>query len=243
MTDEAPEMSLSPEYHIAIGVITVNGAIMDQLVDAAIWLVMKLPPERGITVTKLIVNTSRKIKFLRDLVEPMFESDELKTQVSASVDALYRLMETGVRPRDIMVREAFENAITTAYAMGGSTNMYLHVLAIAREAGVPLTIEDMQRIGERVPLIANLQPHGTYAMVSLHQVGGVPVVMKALLEAGLLHGDVMTVTGETLAENLADVPLPEDLPEQDVVFPVARPVTPATTSAFCRAHWHRRAAC
>ena len=150
--------------------------------------------------------------------------DDVKNQALASVKALYRLMEMGIRPRDIMVKEAFENAVTTAYAMGGSTNMYLHVLAIAREADVPFTIEDIQRIGERVPLIANLQPHGAYAMVTLHNVGGVPVVMKALLEAGLLHGDVMTVTGKTLAENLADVPLPEDLPEQDVVLPIARPL-------------------
>lgn len=150
--------------------------------------------------------------------------DDVKGQAHASVKALYVLMEMGVRPRDIMTRQAFENAVTTAYAMGGSTNMYLHVLAIAREAGVPFTIEDMHRIGERVPLIANLQPHGAYAMVALHQVGGVPVVMKALLEAGLLHGDVMTVTGKTLAENLAHVPLPQDLPAQDVVFPVAQPL-------------------
>jgi len=153
--------------------------------------------------------------------------DDVKNQARASVEALYRLMEMGIRPRDIMVREAFENAVTTAYAMGGSTNLYLHVLAIAREAGVPFTIEDMHRIGARVPLIANLQPHGAYAMVALHDVGGVPVVMKALLEAGLLHGDVMTVTGRTLAENLANIPLPEDLPEQDVVFPVARPLATA----------------
>lgn len=150
--------------------------------------------------------------------------EDVKTQAFASVKALYQLIEKGIRPRDIMVKEAFENAVTTAYAMGGSTNLYLHVLAIAREADVPFTIEDIQRIGERVPIIANLQPHGAYAMVSLHQVGGVPVVMKALLEAGLLHGDVMTVTGKTLAENLVDVPLPEDLPEQDVIFPVARPL-------------------
>jgi dihydroxy-acid dehydratase len=150
--------------------------------------------------------------------------DDVKSQSHASVAALYRLIEMGIRPRDIMVREAFENAVTTAYAMGGSTNMFLHVLAIAREAGVPLTIEDIHRIGARVPLIANLQPHGAYAMVALHQVGGVPVVMKALLEAGLLHGNVMTVTGKTLAENLAGVPLPEDLSEQDVVFPVTQPL-------------------
>ncbi len=150
--------------------------------------------------------------------------DDVKAQAHASVQALYQLIERGIRPRDIMVKEAFENAVTTAYAMGGSTNLYLHVLAIAREADVPFTIEDIQRIGERVPIIANLQPHGAYAMVSLHQVGGVPVVMKALLEAGLLHGDVMTVTGKTLAENLADVPLPEDLPEQDVILPIVRPL-------------------
>lgn len=150
--------------------------------------------------------------------------DDVKNQARASVRALYHLMEKGIRPRDIMVREAFENAVTTAYAMGGSTNLFLHVLAIAREADVAFTIEDIQRIGERVPIIANLQPHGAYAMVSLHHVGGVPVVMKALYEAGMLHGDVMTVTGRTLAENLADVALPEDLPDQDVVLPFSRPL-------------------
>ncbi len=126
--------------------------------------------------------------------------DDVKMQSLASVKALYQLIEMGIRPRDIMVREAFENAVATAYAMGGSTNLFLHILAIAREADVPFTIEDIQRVGERVPIIANLQPHGSYAMVALHQVGGVPVVMKALLQAGLLHGDVMTVTGRTLAE-------------------------------------------
>jgi len=149
--------------------------------------------------------------------------DDVKAQAATSVEALYHLMDQGIRPRDIMVREAFENAVATAYAMGGSTNLYLHILAIAREAGVPFTIDDIQRVGADVPLIANLQPHGAYAMVSLHKVGGVPVVMKALLEAGYLHGEVITVTGKTLAENLVDVPLPEDLPEQDVVYPVSAP--------------------
>lgn len=153
--------------------------------------------------------------------------DDVKKQAVASVRALYRLIEMGLHPRDIMTRKAFENAIVTAYAMGGSTNLFLHVLAIAREAEVPLNIEEIHEIGARVPIIANLQPHGTYAMVSLHHVGGVPVVMKALLDAGLLHGDVMTVTGRTLAENLADVPLPQDLPDQDVVFPVDRPFAAA----------------
>jgi len=152
---------------------------------------------------------------------------DVRAQARASVEALYRLMAAGIRPRDIMTEKAFENAITTVYAMGGSTNVYLHLLAIAREAQVPITIERIQAVGERVPLIANLQPHGRYAMVSLHQLGGVPVIMKELLRHGLLHGDVMTVTGRTLAENLADVPTLEQLGDQDLVRPVSRPLAAA----------------
>ena len=151
---------------------------------------------------------------------------DVRAQARASVEALYRLMEAGIRPRDIMTERAFENAIATVYAMGGSTNMYLHLLAIAREAQVPITIERIQAIGERVPLLANLQPHGPFAMGSLHAIGGVPVVMKELLRADLLHGDVMTVTGKTLAENLAAVPTLEDIGKQEIVFPVASPIAP-----------------
>jgi dihydroxy-acid dehydratase len=147
-------------------------------------------------------------------------------QASASVDALYRIIEAGIRPRDIMTERAFENAITTIYAMGGSTNMYLHVLAIARSAQIPLTIERIQQIGERVPLLANLQPHGRYAMTALHAIGGVPIVMKELLRHGLLHGEVMTVTGKTLEENLAAVPSLEQLDAQDIVLPVTSPMAP-----------------
>ncbi|MBM3620235.1 MAG: dihydroxy-acid dehydratase [Alphaproteobacteria bacterium] len=149
---------------------------------------------------------------------------DVRAQARASVEALYRLIEKNIRPRDIMTERAFENAITTVYAMGGSTNMYLHMLAIARQAGVPITIERIQQIGERVPLIANLQPHGPFAMTSLHAIGGVPVVMKELLRNGFLHGDVMTVTGKTLAENLATVPTLDQLPKQDIVFPVGKPI-------------------
>ena len=148
---------------------------------------------------------------------------DVRAQAHASVDALYRLIAAGIRPLDIMTERAFENAITTVYAMGGSTNMYLHLLAIAREAQVPITIERIQQVGERVPLICNLQPHGQYAMASLHALGGVPVVMKELLRHGFLHGDLMTVTGKTVAENLADVPTLEALGAQDVVVPVSRP--------------------
>jgi dihydroxy-acid dehydratase len=154
---------------------------------------------------------------------------DVSAQARASVDALYRLIAAGIRPRDIMTERAFENAIATVYAMGGSTNMYLHLLAIAREAQVPITIERIQQVGERIPLLANLQPHGPYAMASLHAIGGVPIVMKELLRAGLLHGDVMTVTGKTLAENLAEVPTLEQMANQgitrqDIVLPVASPI-------------------
>ncbi len=149
---------------------------------------------------------------------------DVRAQAAASVDALFRLMAEGIRPLDIMTEQAFENAITTVYAMGGSTNLYLHLLAIAREAQVPITIERIQQIGERVPLIAGLQPHGPYAMASLHALGGVPIVMKELLRNGLLHGDAITVTGKTLAENLADVPTLDELGAQDLVHPVGSPI-------------------
>ena len=150
--------------------------------------------------------------------------DDVKAQVEATTEALYNLIEKDIRPRDIMNLQAFENAITTAYAMGGSTNMYLHLLAIARDAEVDLTIDHIQAIGERVPLIANLQPHGPYSMVALHELGGVPVVMKELLDNGLLHGDALTVTGRTVAENLVDVKPLQDLGGQDLVLPVSMPV-------------------
>ena len=150
--------------------------------------------------------------------------DDVRNQAKASVDALYALIAAGIRPLDIMTEQAFENAITTLYAMGGSTNMYLHLLAIAREAQVPITIERMQAVGERVPLIVNLQPHGRYAMTSLHALGGVPVVMKELLRHGFLHGDALTVTGRTLAENLESVPTIEQLGDQDILFPVSKPI-------------------
>ena len=152
---------------------------------------------------------------------------DVKRHVRDSVRALMSLQHRGIRPRDIMTMAAFENAIVTAYAMGGSTNFYLHLLAIAREADIPLTIDDIQRFGEKVPLITSLQPHGPYAMATLHALGGVPVVMKELLRGGLLRGEAITVTGRTLEENLADVPTLAELGEQDVIHPVDAPLAPA----------------
>jgi len=154
-------------------------------------------------------------------------NDDVAANVEASIAALGALHQAGTRPRDIMTRAAFENAITVLYAMGGSTNLYLHLLAIARETEVDLTIDDIQAIGERVPLIANLQPHGPFAMVNLHRIGGVPVVMRELLDNGFLNGDCQTVTGRTVAENLADAPTLAELGDQEIVRPVTDPLAEA----------------
>jgi dihydroxy-acid dehydratase len=138
-----------------------------------------------------------------------------------SGEAVVALLETDTRPRDIMTRAAFENAITVVMALGGSTNAVLHLMAIANEAGVDLSLEDFDAISLRTPHIGDMKPFGRYHMVDLDRIGGVPVVLKALLDAGLLNGDAMTVTGRTMAENLADVTVPTD---QDVLLPITRPL-------------------
>ena len=134
--------------------------------------------------------------------------------------ALLRLLEEDVRPRDIMTRHAFENAITVVLAMGGSTNAVLHLMAIANEAGVELNLDDFDRISRNTPYISDMRPGGRYVMADLHRYGGVSLVAKRMLEAGLLHGDTITVTGKTLAENVADMPTIDDQP---VIY---RPETP-----------------
>eukprot|EP00276_Gloeochaete_wittrockiana_P016593 CAMPEP_0184338290 /NCGR_PEP_ID=MMETSP1089-20130417/6814_1 /TAXON_ID=38269 ORGANISM="Gloeochaete wittrockiana, Strain SAG46.84" /NCGR_SAMPLE_ID=MMETSP1089 /ASSEMBLY_ACC=CAM_ASM_000445 /LENGTH=668 /DNA_ID=CAMNT_0026664705 /DNA_START=11 /DNA_END=2017 /DNA_ORIENTATION=+ len=142
-----------------------------------------------------------------------------------SVKAMFTCLERGIRSRDIMTRKAFENAITVVMALGGSTNAVLHLLALAHEAEVPLSIDDFNAIAARVPLVADLKPFGKYVMEDVDNIGGVPVVMKMLLDAGLLHGDCMTVTGNTIAENLQFVqPLPAD---QSVIMPLSKPYAEA----------------
>ncbi len=140
----------------------------------------------------------------------------------ASGQAVVALLEAGVRPRQILTKEAFENAIAVTMALGGSTNAVLHLLAIAREARVDLTLDDFDRVGRRTPHIADMKPHGRYHMVDLDRVGGVPVVMRELLEAGLLHGDCLTVTGKTMGENLAALDPPAV--DRSVVHRVAQPI-------------------
>ncbi len=125
-----------------------------------------------------------------------------------SGEAVVGMLRRGITARQILTREAFENAIAVAMALGGSTNAVLHLLAIAREADVELTLDDFTRIGERVPHLADMKPFGKYVWVDFDRVGGIPMVMKALLDAGLLHGDALTVTGRTVAENLADLAPP-----------------------------------
>jgi dihydroxy-acid dehydratase len=136
--------------------------------------------------------------------------------------AVIRLLERGIRPRHILTKDAFENAIAVTMALGGSTNAVLHLLAIAHEARVELELDDFNRIGARVPHIADTKPHGKYHMVDIDRIGGVPVVMQELLDAGLLHGDALTVTGKTVAENLAELDPPK--PDGEVVHPLSQPI-------------------
>ena len=136
--------------------------------------------------------------------------------------AVMNLVHLGINPRDIMTKKAFENAIAILNALGGSTNAVLHLLAIANEAGVALDLEDFNRIAAKVPHIADTKPGGKYHMTDIDRIGGVPVVMKHLLDAGLMHGDVMTCTGKTLAENMRE--LNPVSPDGDVVHPLSEPI-------------------
>jgi dihydroxy-acid dehydratase len=126
-----------------------------------------------------------------------------------SGEAVVNLLAKGITARQILTKEAFENAIAVVMALGGSTNAVLHLLAIAREAEVELTLDDFNRIGDKVPHLGDLKPFGKYVMTDVDRVGGIPVIMRALLDAGLLHGDCLTVTGKTMAENLADIAPPD----------------------------------
>ncbi len=150
-------------------------------------------------------------------------------ETSLKLDDCYRagyavvdLLRKGIYPRDIMTKKAFENAITIIMALGGSTNAFLHLLAIAHSVDVELALDDFERIRKRVPYIADLKPSGRYVMEDLYKVGGVSAVMKSLLEAGLLHGDCLTITGKTLAENLSAQPSLKE--GQDIIRPLDNPI-------------------
>ena len=138
-------------------------------------------------------------------------------------EAVVNLIRLGITTRDILTKKAFENAITTVMALGGSTNAVLHLLAIAHEADVDLTLDDFHRIGSKVPLLGDLKPFGKYVMTDVDRVGGIPVVLRILLDAGFLHGDTLTVTGKTMAENLADINPP--IADGDVLHPASAPLS------------------
>ena len=143
--------------------------------------------------------------------------------------AVLNLLEKNIRPRDILTKKAFENAITTCLALGGSTNLILHLLAIAHSAKVDLSIDDFDRIGRKIPLLADVKPFGKYHMSHLIRIGGIRPMMRMLLDKGLLHGDCITVTGETIEESLKDVPLYGTFPdEQDIIRPWDNPIKEST---------------
>ncbi|WP_185147018.1 dihydroxy-acid dehydratase [Pseudochryseolinea flava] len=150
-------------------------------------------------------------------------SAEKVAECKAAGEAIKNLLALDLKPRDIMTFKAFENAITVVIALGGSTNAVLHLIAMAKAAGVKVTQEDFQRISDKTPLIADLKPSGKYLMEELHRQGGVPAVMKYLLAKGFLHGDCITVTGKTIAENVKDAKT-LDFTQQDVIVPIEKPI-------------------
>ncbi|WP_153555892.1 dihydroxy-acid dehydratase [Roseimaritima sediminicola] len=153
------------------------------------------------------------------------ESPEKSEECQRAGEAIRVLLERDIKPRDIMTRTAFENAMVTVMALGGSTNAVLHLIAMARSVDVPLTLDDFQSVSDRIPYLADLKPSGRFVQEDLHSIGGTPAVMKYLLEEGLLEGDCLTVTGKTLGENVADLPgLKEG---QKIVRPVSNPIKPS----------------
>ena len=150
-------------------------------------------------------------------------SEEKKAECQAAGKAIRLLMEKDIKPSDIMTRKSFENAITVIIVLGGSTNAVLHLIAMAKSIDVPLTQDDFQSISDRVPMLADFKPSGKYLMQDLHQHGGLPALMKYLLKKELLHGDCLTVTGKTVAENLAEVP-DLDFEKQKIILPIETPL-------------------
>jgi len=150
-------------------------------------------------------------------------SKEKRDECKKAGETMRLLLERDLKPRDIMTFRSFENAITIVMALGGSTNAVLHLIAMAKAVGIKLTQDDFQRISDKTPLIADLKPSGKYLMGELHKIGGVPLVMKYLLKQGFLHGDCMTVTGKTIAQNLESV---SDISfeAQDVIYPIEKPI-------------------
>jgi len=150
-------------------------------------------------------------------------SEDKKKECIAAGKAIKELLEKDIKPSDIMTEKAFENALTIIMALGGSTNAVLHMIAMAHSVGLKLTQDDVQAVSDKVPVIADFKPSGKYLMEDLHNIGGVPLVMKYLLDKGLIHGDCMTVTGKTVAENLKEIPAIE-FEKQKIILPIEQPI-------------------
>jgi dihydroxy-acid dehydratase len=145
-----------------------------------------------------------------------------KAECKLAGEAMYKLLEKDIKPRDIMTKKAFENAITLIMVLGGSTNAVLHLIAMARAVDIDVSLEDFQRISSKTPLLADLKPSGKYVMEDIQRYGGIPAVLRYLYDKGMIHGDCMTVTSKTMAENLADVkPIPADNP---IILPIENPL-------------------
>src|SRR3989304_7278283 len=158
--------------------------------------------------------------------------DPARTEVCRRTgEAVLNLLERNIRPRDILTRGALENGMAVAVAVGGSTNAVLHLLAIAREAEVPLTIDDLAAVCERTPHLADLKPGGRFVMADLHRAGGVPAVLKELLKGGFLHGGALTVTGKTMAENLDAINV---APDSAIVHAIDKPLSGGSTIVVLR---------
>lgn len=147
-----------------------------------------------------------------------------KAECELAGQAIYKLLAKDIKPRDIMTKEAFENAITMVLVLGGSTNAVLHLIAMARSVNVDLTLDDFQRLSAKTPLLADLKPSGKFVMEDIQRYGGTPAVLRYLLDKGMIHGNCLTVTGHTMAENLASVkPIAHDNP---IIFPIENPIKP-----------------
>ena len=216
----------------ALDIVSVFEAVgshaMGRLTDAELSLIERNAcPTEGSCAGMFTANTMASVSEALGMALPGSASapavDRRRDDFAyESGKAVVRLVEQNIRPRQIMTKQAFENAIAVVMALGGSTNAVLHLLAIAHEARVDLDLADFNRVGARVAHIADTKPHGKYHMVDLDKVGGVPVVMRELLEAGLLHGECLTVTGKTMAENLAALDPPA--PDGSVVHPLSNPI-------------------
>src|ERR1700754_1187539 len=159
--------------------------------------------------------------------------EETASGAAEAAHLLVEAVKADLKPRDIVTRQAIENAVAVIMATGGSTNAVLHFLAIAHAAGVEWSIDDFERVRQRTPVLCDLKPSGRYLAIDLHRAGGIPQVMKVLLNAGLLHGECMTITGRTIAETLADIPSAPRA-DQDVIRPIARALYPDGHLAILR---------